>query len=509
MMPPTVARIGGWLGLVGDRAKGIRYLTECYSAKSPPYYASFAAVVQCNFLVGLITYMQEREEIYLPDMKHALNWGKMHHPQSVLFLLIEARLRRHERRVEDATRLAEQCIIQFREGGLPEVAVLLNIFTGWCEMFACDWSAAAKSTNRMLHSPDYPLGYYDTNVDYTTNRTPWSNAYIASLDTKSSRLLPSRINSQAFYSLITAFSHFHLSFLAAKQEKAAAAATGNENDEGKQTIRSESKLENQSASSSSSSASLPLVQSPSPSSSPAASSSSSSVSASPSPLSSSSSSSVRCTSQEELNTAFFYVQNALTLLDSRRYKPMDIYTKRKSLELLQRSLTNDFEAFVWLDTCELFLKWNGAQQMNQQQIEYVLNVLRDIQQHLPSSFNDVQRAVLHLYQGTMLRGLSALLPRSINGGNEYHQLAYEQLKRCLAYEQALLHSSQVKIEGTLSFVYYETAIICFEMNRIGEAKEYMKKSSAIKDFDQSNVMQVRNHALAKMIKEYKTQHTAH
>lgn len=493
LLPPTVIRIGGWMGFSGDRQKAVQLLTDSYT--SSMCASAFSAFALINFVFTIITYMSESEAIYLPVVEAALQWMHAHAGESAFYLLMQSRLARHRRQLSDAIQLSSDAISRASAGGWPRLG--LQMHPGWCAFFLQEWRDAVLYFDQLIFKPDTPAGGYNPTTDYVTDRTPWTPAQISQLTASQQTLVePSRLNSQAFYALLIGLSHMHLHLESEEAQSEAKHAAA----EPSPAIIVDS-----------TSADPNLAPSPEPMPSPSppppdigsrveSSSRSNSLTVSspmPAQLSPSSlgevasSSAGSRASRDHLNRAYFYIQTALSLLDPKRPKPMDVYSRRKCTELLARPVSH-LPATIWVDTGDLYLKWNAAQQMPPTQIEHVVARLRAIARDPPSYLTLEQQACAHLYTANMLRGLGAAALPHARQSLDAFALFLPTLQRS---------SSRARTDGTLSFGHFESAMVYFGAGEYARAKQELKLAQSVGSHDQYHIMQVRSHALARMIKE--------
>jgi hypothetical protein len=440
------------------------------SAFSPTVMAPFSAAMKANFLISLVTYSGEKEEVYMPVIdailahSDASNWK-----ESFTLILLHSRKCRHLRQLPEAIRLANECIRRADSGGLPQLAMLLHVHSGWCSFFLVnEWDATSAYFDRMIHTERY--GAFDPEADYVTKRARWTPAQISALD-KSKRVPPSRINSQPFYALLVGLCEMQRYLEQEGERRKEQREKDAQQQQQQQAVQAEKDKEkdgDQPGAASSDSFSPPRSG------------------AFRSPPSFASRASFLC-----LNRAYFYLQTALSLVDPARVRPMDHFTTRKAQELLQRA-GSEVEGTMWLDTAELLLKWNAAQQMSPEQLHTVIGHLEASKSHGRDTHSLEHRAAVQLYLANMRRGL---------GSAEDRAQARKDLDAFMAFSSALAVHPESRTSGILAFAYYESAILYYDAGDLDQARAANKQAKAQPKFDLYNAVQVRCHALTRMIKE--------
>lgn len=180
------------------------------------------------------------------------------------------------------------------------------------------------------------------------------------------------------------------------------------------------------------------------------------------------------------------------LADSSSKKPIDLFARRRSAEMLARK-HGDLPEDALLDVCEVIFTWNGSSQMPESSCRRMLELLDAAEAKRLPHWKADQKAQLCLYRADMLKGLN-----DIAG-------ARAQMAVFMTFVPALQSSSQAKLDGTLAFGYYLSAFLLVLDSQVAPAAEHLKKAQAVSGYDQYNQMQVRMHALAQKVKRAKTE----
>jgi hypothetical protein len=176
--------------------------------------------------------------------------------------------------------------------------------------------------------------------------------------------------------------------------------------------------------------------------------------------------------------------------DPSSKKPLDIYARRKSADILARQWGDPPEDAL-LDAAELILTWNGAHQMPEQALRRMITLLDAAAAKQLPHWTPTHRAAIHLYKADMLKGLGDV------------PAALEQVRLTLAFLPDLRSSAKAKADGTLAFAHYTAAFLLVADGQIAEGSAQLKLAQGISGYDQYNPMQIRMHALEARIKREK------
>jgi hypothetical protein len=190
--------------------------------------------------------------------------------------------------------------------------------------------------------------------------------------------------------------------------------------------------------------------------------------------------------------ARYYFGLVQSLCDPSSKKPLDVYARRKSADMLARRQGDSVEDAL-LDAGELMLTWNGAHQMPAAACRRMIALLDDAAAKQLPHWTPTHRASVILYKADMLKGLNDL------------PAALEQVQLLQPYLSELRTSAKSRADGTLAFAHYTAAFLYIAVGRLQEGQEHLKAAQGVSGYDQYNMLQVRLFSLEHRLKREKAQ----